>query len=94
MLKLMKNHHFLVFLAVWVFFPQVFRQVKEWIKLKLHEMVRLLHVVTCPIGFVWFYDRNWHRGVPKVMKNDHFLVFLAVWVLFSKFLNRSTSVLC
>ena len=41
----MKNHHFLVFLAVWVFFPQVFRQVKEWIKLKLHEMVRVPHVV-------------------------------------------------
>ena len=45
MLKLMKNHHFLVFLAVWVFFPQVFRQVKEWIKLKLHEMVRVPHLV-------------------------------------------------
>ena len=45
MLKLMKNDHFLVFLAVWVFFPKGFRQVKGWIKLKLHEMVRVSHVV-------------------------------------------------
>ena len=46
----------------------------------------MLHVVTCPIIFILFDDPDWQRGMLKLMKTDHFLVFLAVWVLFLKFL--------
>ena len=56
-----------------------------------HEMIRVLHVVACPIVFILSYDQSWQRGVFKVMKNDHFLLFLAVWVLFPKFLGRLRS---
>ena len=31
--------------------PQVFGQVKEWLTLKLHEMIKVLHVVVRPIAF-------------------------------------------
>ena len=32
--------------------------------------------------FRLFYERGWQGGVFKVMKNDHSLVFLALWGLF------------
>ena len=51
----------------------------------------MLHVVTCPIIFILFDDPDWQRGMLKLMKTDHFLVFLAVWVLFLKFLYVRTS---
>ena len=59
-------------------FPQVFRQVKEWPKLKSHEMIRVSHAVACPIVFILFSVRDCQGGVFKVMKNDDFLVILAV----------------
>ena len=62
-------------------FPQVFGQVKEWSILKLNEIITVLDLVACPIIFVLFSDRDWQGGMLKVMKNDHFLVLLAVWVL-------------
>ena len=37
-------------------FPQVFRQVKECLIPQLHKMIRVLHLVTCLIVFVWFYN--------------------------------------
>ena len=37
---------------------------------------------------VFFYERGEQGGVFKVMKNDHFLLFLAVWVFSPKFLSR------
>ena len=80
-LKLMKNDHFLVFFSAWAPFPQVFGQVKEWSILKLNEIITVLDLVACPIIFVLFSDRDWQGGMLKVMKNDHFLVLLAVWVL-------------
>ena len=46
----------------------------------------MLHVVTCPIIFILFDDPDWQGGMLKLMKTDHFLVFVAVWVLFLKFL--------
>ena len=42
-------------------------------------MIRVLHAVACPIVFLLFYDQVWQGEVLKRMKNDHFLVFLAVW---------------
>ena len=41
------------------------------------------YAVVFPIVFILFYDRDVEEGVLKHMKNDHLLVFLAVWVLFS-----------
>ena len=46
------------------------------------------HVVACVIVFSLFDERGWQGGVFKVMKNDQFLVFLAVWVLFPEFFGR------
>ena len=46
----------------------------------------MLHVVTCPIIFILFDYPDWQGGMLKLMKTDHFLVFLAVWVLFLMFL--------
>ena len=71
-LKVMKNNHFLVFLAVWGFFPQVFGQIKVWLMLELHEMIRLLHAVACSIVFSLFYEESWPGVVLQVMKNGHF----------------------
>ena len=48
-------------------------------------MIRELHLVPCPIDFLLFYGQSWQGGVLKGMKNDHFLVFLAIWVLFQVF---------
>ena len=40
----------------------------------------MLHVATCPIVFIRFYDRDGQGGALKVMINDHsFLVFLPIW---------------
>ena len=69
-------------------FAQVFRQVKECLILQLHEMIRVLHEVACPIVFILFYDPYWQGVVFKLMKNIHFLVFLAVWFLFPKLLDK------
>ena len=74
--------------------PQAFEQVKEKPVLKFHEMLIVIHVVACPIIFILFDDPDWQEGVLKLMKNDHFLVFLAVWILFPKVLGRLSSFLC
>ena len=69
-------------------FPQVFGQVKWWLMLALHEIIRVSHVVAWQIVFLLFYEWGWQGGVFKVMKNDHFLLFLAVWILFPKLMGR------
>ena len=51
-------------------------------------MIRVSHIVVCPIVFILFYERSCQGGVFKIMKNDHFVVFPAVWVFFPKFLGR------
>ena len=58
-------------------FTLVFEQVNEWPISKLHEIIRVLNAVACPIIFVLFDDPDWQGRVLKIMKNDHFLVFLA-----------------
>ena len=79
MLKFMKNDQFLVFLAVWVLFPMFMgRLMYGWSIIKLHEMIKVLHVVACPIIFTLFDDIHWQGRVLKLFKNDHFLVFLVV----------------
>ena len=69
-------------------FPQVFRQVKEWLIFELHEVIRVLHVVACMMDFDLLCDQGKQEGVLKLMKNDHFLAFLVVLVIFSKCLGR------
>ena len=53
----------------------------------LHK-IKVLHAVSFPIVFLLFCERDWQRGLFKVMKNDHFLAFLAVWTFFPNFLGR------
>ena len=62
--------------------------------LELHKIIKASRVVLCPTICMLFYDRDWQGGVFKVMKNDHFLVILAVWVLFPRFLGRLRGELC
>ena len=57
-------------------------------------MIRMSRLVACPIVFILFYDRDWQGGIIKVMKKDHFLVFLPVCVLFPKCLGRLRGGLC
>ena len=52
--------------------------MKKWLLLDLDETVIVLHLVVCPIVFIWFYNRDWQGGVFKLMKIYQFLVFLAV----------------
>ena len=59
--------------------------------LEMHEMIRVPHVVTGPMGFNLLCDRGQQGGLLKPRKNDHFQVFLAVCVRFLKFLGRLTS---
>ena len=80
----MKSDHFFSIFSRFSLFPQVFEQINEWPISKLHKMIRVLHVVVCLIIFILFHGRNWQGGVFKVMKNDYFLVLLAVWILSSK----------
>ena len=48
-------------------------------------MIKVSHIVACPIVFIFFYDRDWQGGVLKNMKNDNFLVLLTLRVLFPSF---------
>ena len=81
----MKNDYFFIFLSVFVFFPQAFGLVNECHILNLHEVIRALHLVACWIVFLLFDDWYWQGGVPKLMKNDHCLAFLALSVFSFKF---------
>ena len=77
--KFWKMIIFVIFLSVLVFLLQVFGQVNEWTILKLHEMIRMLHVVPYAIVFILFDDYNWQKGVLRLMKYDPF------FSIFSKF---------
>ena len=56
--------------------------------LKLHKIIRMPDLVACSIVFPLFDKGGLQGGVFKVIKNDHFLVFLAVWGLIPKYLGR------
>ena len=64
--KVMKNVIFFCIFTRFGLFPQFFGQLMEWPILELHEMIRVLRVVACPVGFIWFYDRDWEGGVLKM----------------------------
>ena len=49
------------------------------------------HAVAFSIVFILFYGQNWQGRVFRIMKNNHFLVLLAVWDIFPKFMSRLMS---
>ena len=53
-------------------FLQVFGQVKEFLILGLGEIIRVLHLVGCPMDFDLLCDLGQQREVLKRMKNDYF----------------------
>ena len=57
-------------------------------------MIRVLHVVACPVVFVLFDDQDWLGRELQIMKNYHFLVFLDILVLFLTILGSIMSGLC
>ena len=40
------------------FYPQVFGQVKEWLIVELREIIRVPHIVACPMNFNLLCDRG------------------------------------
>ena len=52
MFKVMKNVIFFCIFTRFGLFPQFFGQLMEWPILELHEMIRVLRVVACPVGFM------------------------------------------
>ena len=72
-------------------FSQVFGQVKSWLIIELYKMMKASHVAPCPVAFLLFHKRGWLGGVFKVMKIDHYLVFLFAWIFFPKFLGTLRS---
>ena len=56
-------------------FAHVFRQVKECLILKLHEMVRVLHAITCTIVFFVLSPRLARRSVQTYEKYSFFSIF-------------------
>ena len=63
----MKFDHFLVFLAVWVLFPYVFGQLRELLILGSNEMIRVVHVIACPVDFDLLCDTGQQPGVLKML---------------------------
>ena len=53
-------------------FSQVLGQVKEWDILELHEMMKVSHLVGCPMVFNLLYDLSQQAGVLKLTKNAEF----------------------
>ena len=56
--------------------------------LKLHELIRMLHPIACPLGFVLLCRQGRQGEKLKLMTDGHFLVSLAVWNIFLKFLGK------
>ena len=65
-------------------FPQVFGQVKDWLVLQFNEMIKVPNAVAFPMDFA-LLSRGQQRGVLKRMKNDYFLVFSTIRVIFPCF---------
>ena len=66
--KFMKIDYFSSVFSALGHFSQVFGKVKEWLILELHEMIRVLHAVACPMGFNLLYDRAQQGGELKLAK--------------------------
>ena len=56
-------------------FPQIFRQVKEWLMLELQKIIRVPHSVAFAVVFTFFYDWSLLPRVFKIMNNCFCRVF-------------------
>ena len=73
-------------------FPQVFEQIKKWLTLQLHKIIRVSYLVAFPFFFfLVLWVRYGVRSVQSYEKLSFFWCFLAVWVFFHKFLGRLMS---
>ena len=59
-------------------FTQVLGQVKECLKLKFQEIIRVSHAVAWPIAFL-FYEEDWQRGVLVFKVVIFLFVFYPIW---------------
>ena len=65
-------------------FFKVFGQVKKWLILELHEMIRVSYAVAYPFFFILLCDYGWHGGVIKFIKNSQILSIFNCCGSFSK----------
>ena len=72
-------------------FNQVFRKIMEWLILGFFKIIRMWHVIACPMVFILLSGRGTRGEVLKLMKDHLFWAFLTVLVLFSRFLSRLRS---
>ena len=63
--KVMKNDHFQS--PKWSSFSYVFGQVRKWLILELHEMIRVVYVRACPVDFNLFCHLSKRLGVFKML---------------------------
>ena len=60
-------------------FPQVFGQVKEWLILELHEIIKNSHILTCSIVSILLRHLVRHGVVFEHIKMVSFKYFSLLW---------------
>ena len=86
--KVMKNDHFFSAFSP----PKLLGSLVAYIRFSWnYKSATCSCVPSCFYLFIYFYCQEWQGGVFKVMKNDHFFIFLSVLVFFTKFLGRLMS---
>ena len=56
-------------------------QVKEWLILELHTMIKGSHILACQIVFILLCNLSRQGGVLKHKRDGQFQVIFAVWGL-------------
>ena len=80
----MKNDLFKIIFSQLGSFLRIFGKVMELLILELHEMIKVLHPVACPMNVNLICDRGQQGRTLKPIKND-LLVVLAFWVFCPSF---------
>ena len=62
-------------LAIWVLFPQVIGQVKQWLLLEIHEAIRVVHAIACTMDFNLLCDLGHRLGEHKMLMLQIFILF-------------------
>ena len=78
MFKVIKNDDIFSIFSRLAPYPQVFGKVNECLIVGLREIIRVPHVVTCPMCSNLLCDQGQQDGVLKPTAIYHFQVFLAV----------------
>ena len=63
-------------------FPQVFEQIKKWLTLQLHKIIRVSYLVAFPFFFFSSMSEVWSEECSKLWKMIIFLVFFGCLGLF------------